>query len=298
LLAVSLQHPTIELGRYIGVIMGYRSHIGLVRRASVAAFVAVLSALSVSASVQAEVSDSDLKTALLSGTQIKGSGCHASAGVTGYLEVATGPNVWVRVNDILGWYRFPGCTSATPFGPWTIGVVPKGAILRWTVTNPSWGRSFSSNPLETYAGPDPIPLSGFFELKKGCYQPGYSAVLQYRVGDGSWSFVADAFGWSAASDCPSGSVRPWAVTLMTLQPGTQYRWNIYFPGGFTDVYTETETIPYPTTTTTTFTTTTTSTTIARVTRVSEKVIVCASKTQKLRVVGRNPKCPTGYRKLA
>lgn len=276
--------------------MRHQIRLGDVRAVWIATLASLVLAVWCPSSARAEVSDSDLKTALLNGTQIKGSGCHSSNGVTGYLEVATGPNTWVRVNDILGWYRYPGCPTATPFGPWTIGVVPKGAILRWTVTNPSWGRSFSSNPLETYAGPDPIPLSGLYELKKGCYQPGYSATLQYRKADGSWSFVADAFGWSTAPDCPSGSVRPWAVTLMTLPPGTQYRWNIYFPGGFTDVYTETETVPYPATTTTTSTTTTTTTTIRPSTRVSEKVIVCVSKAQKLRVVGKNPKCPAGYRR--
>jgi len=47
---------------------------------------------------------------------------------------------------------------------------------------------------------------------------------------------------------------------------------------------------------TTTTTTTTTTTIAPVVRRSQKIIVCISKSQRVRVVGRNPKCPTGFRK--
>ena len=145
--------------------------------------------------LQASTSDSDLKKALLSGTQIKGQGCHASGGVTGYLEFATGPNTWVKVNDILGWYPYPGCTSTNPFGPWTIGSVPKGAIMRWTVSNPQWSRSYSSDPLEIYAGPDPISASGIFELKFGCYQRGLSANLEWKKSDATWSIVSDAKGW-------------------------------------------------------------------------------------------------------
>ena len=238
--------------------------------------------------LQASTSDSDLKKALLSGTQIKGQGCHASGGVTGYLEFATGPNTWVKVNDILGWYPYPGCTSTNPFGPWTIGSVPKGAIMRWTVSNPQWSRSYSSDPLEIYAGPDPISASGIFELKFGCYQRGLSANLEWKKSDGTWSIVSDAKGWDEVSSCSSSvPVRPWTATLMTLSPGTEYRWNIYFPGIWS-LYSETETIPYPPTTTTT-------STIAPQKKPSEKVITCQSKTSKIRVIGKNPKCPSGFK---
>ncbi len=247
------------------------------------------------AKANAEVTDSEIKAAILAGRQVKSNfGCHWKDGVTGFLEVATSPGTWVRVNDILGWFAPPDCASQplSKYRPWTIASLPKGAILRWTVYTPSWGRSYSSDPLETYDGPDPIPASGYFELKSGCYARGYSAILQYRKADGSWAFVSDAFGWSVAPDCPSATpVRPWAVTLMTLPPGTQYRWNIYFPGRFVDVYTEPEMIPYPTTTTTS----TTTTTPPQVIRSGQRVIVCVSKTQRIRVVGRNPKCPAGYK---
>ena len=246
--------------------------------------------------VIADVSDSELKAAILAGNQVKSNlGCHAKDGVTGFLEMATGPGRWVRINDILGWFMPPDCvaTPRTRYRPWTIASIPKGATLRWTVTNPLWGRSFSSDPLETYDGPDPIPASGYFELRNGCYERGLSAILQYRNSDGSWSFVSDAFGWSLAPDCPSATpVRPWAVTLMTLPPGTQYRWNIYFPGGFTDLYTETEVIPYPTTTTTT-----TSTSSPTAIRRSKKVIICVSNAQRIRVIGAKPKCPKGFRRV-
>jgi hypothetical protein len=242
--------------------------------------------------VNAEVSDADLKAAIFAGTQVKSSmGCHSKTNTTGFLEMATGPGKWVYVNEILGWFMPPECAGG--WRPWTIALIPKGAVLRWTVTNPAWGRSYSSNPLETYAGPDPIAASGYFELKKGCYERGYSAILQYRKSDGSWSFVSDAFGWSVAPDCPSATpVRPWAVTLMTLPPGTQYRWNIYFPGGFTDLYTDPEVIPYPVTTTTTTTSTIQPTTI----RGGQRVIVCVSSSQKIRVIGMNPRCPKGFRR--
>jgi len=238
--------------------------------------------------LHASTSDSDLKKALLNGTQVKGQGCHASGGVTGYLEFATSPTNWVKVNDILGWYPYPGCPSATPFGPWTIGSVPKGAIMRWTVSNPQWSRSYSSDPLEIYAGPDPIPASGIFELKSGCYQRGLLANLEWKKSDGTWSIVSDAKGWDEISSCPSSvPVRPWTATLMTLSPGTEYRWNIYFPGIWS-LYSDTETIPYPPTTTTT-------STIAPRKSASEKVITCQTKTSRIRVIGKNPKCPSGFK---
>jgi hypothetical protein len=78
-----------------------------------------------------------------------------------------------------------------------------------------------------YAGPDPIPASGFFELKSGCYQRGLSANLEWKKSDGTWSIVSDAKGWDEISSCPSSvPVRPWTATLMTLSPGTEYRWNL------------------------------------------------------------------------
>ncbi len=260
----------------------------------VAALCCSIVAVTPPAKANAEVTDSELKAAILAGRQVKSNfGCHYKEGITGFLEVATSPGTWVRLNDILGWFTPPDCASfpLTKWRPWTIASLPKGASLRWTLYNPSWGRG---NDLylhhETYDGPDPIPASGYFELKTGCYARGYSAILQYRRSDGSWAFVSDAFGWSVVPDCPSATpVRPWAVTLMTLPPGTQYRWNIYFPGRFVDVYTEPETIPYPTTTTTS------TSPPAQVVRGSQRVIVCVSKTQRIRVVGKTPKCPAGYK---
>ncbi len=238
--------------------------------------------------LHASTSDSDLKTALLNGTQIKApnSDCHTT-GLIGYLDVATGPDTWSRVNDILGWSPATNCGPGA-VRPWTIGSVPKGAILRWTVRHPLGSTSYSSNPLVIYAGPDPIPASGFFELKSGCYQRGLSANLEWKKSDGTWSIVSDAKGWDEISSCPSSvPVRPWTATLMTLSPGTEYRWNIYFPGIWS-LYSDTETIPYPPTTTTT-------STIAPRKSASEKVITCQSKTSRIRVIGKNPKCPSGFK---
>ena len=73
----------------------------------------------------------------------------------------------------------------------------------------------------------PAPTSVKINLQEGCHAK-VKATLQKKVMD-KWVDVAQATGWSAASEC-SGTQRYRPFTVASIAIGTEIRWRVYSPG--------------------------------------------------------------------
>ena len=118
----------------------------------------------------------------------------------------------------------------------------------------------------------------FYTDKDSCHTRGIEGELQI-LKSGNWVKAAPAMGWDKASRCPeSHPVIPW--TVVKVAENSMLRWRVWLDGAF-DVTSNSFTANKP--------------------KIDTKVkssIACTKGKVIKRVNGTNPKCPSGYKKVA
>lgn len=124
----------------------------------------------------------------------------------------------------------------------------------------------------------------------GCHEASISAMLQAKRDDGLWIDVKPAMGRIYKPACPeTNGYTFWTSFFDTSRK--LIRWRISDSAGSWTVYSGEQTTPSPSVTTTT----TLPKTLSSGSSKNRKVLVCKSNSRTIRVTGKNPKCPRGYR---